>query len=79
MYAKANPVKRSSPIDDLKYDFSYFSTENVRSTVAVDTGSWSCENGHAAEIKLPEKMLVAHTQSTHTIRAVVSPKEAVGH
>jgi hypothetical protein len=39
IYAKANPVRRSSPIYDLKYDFSYFSTENVRSTVAVDTGS----------------------------------------
>jgi hypothetical protein len=39
MNAKANPVRRSSPIDDLKYDFSYFSTENVRSAVDVDTGS----------------------------------------
>jgi hypothetical protein len=57
MYAKANPVRRSSPIDDLKYDFNYFSTENVRSTVAVDTGSYSCENGHAAESELPDKML----------------------
>jgi hypothetical protein len=56
MYAKANPVRRSSPIDDFKYDFSYFSTENVRSTVAVDIGSWSCGNGRAAESELPDKM-----------------------
>jgi hypothetical protein len=57
MYAKANPVRRSSPIDDLKYDCNHFSPENVRSTVAVDTGSYSCENGHAAESELPDKML----------------------
>jgi hypothetical protein len=43
MYAKANPVRRSSPVDDLKYDFRkfrYFNTENVglRSAVAVDIG-----------------------------------------
>jgi hypothetical protein len=50
MYAKANQVRRSLPIDDLKDDFSYFSTENVHSTVAVDTG-------HAAESELPDKML----------------------
>jgi hypothetical protein len=37
-YAKANPVRRSSLVDDLKYDFRSFSTENVRSAVAVDTG-----------------------------------------
>jgi hypothetical protein len=50
-------VRCSSPIDDLKYDFSYFSTENVRSTVAVNTGSYSCENGHAVESEVPDKML----------------------
>jgi hypothetical protein len=50
-------VRRSSPIDDLKYDFSCFSTENVRSTVAVDTGSKSYENGYAADSELPDKML----------------------
>jgi hypothetical protein len=60
IYAKANPVRRSSPINDLKYDFSYFSTENIRSTVVVDTGSYSCENGHAAESELPDKMLWSH-------------------
>jgi hypothetical protein len=30
--------KCSSLADDLKYDFIYFNTENVRSAVAVDTG-----------------------------------------
>jgi hypothetical protein len=38
MYASANPVRSSSPVVDLKYDFRYFNTENVRSAVAVDTG-----------------------------------------
>jgi hypothetical protein len=80
MNAKANPVRRSSPIDDLKYDFSYFSTENERSAVDVDTGI-----ARVAKIDMRQrvnfriKCLVAHTQSTHTLRAVASPRETVGH
>jgi hypothetical protein len=57
MYAEANPVRRSSPVDDLKYDFRYFSEEKVRSAVAVDTGSWRCENGHAAHSGLPNRIV----------------------
>ena len=38
MNAKASPERRSSPVEDLKYDFRYFNTENVRSGVAVETG-----------------------------------------
>jgi hypothetical protein len=79
MNAKANLVRRSSPIDDLKYDFSYFSTVNVSSAVDVDTGSYSCENGHAAESELSDKMF-SRTYAEHSYtRAVASPKEAVGH
>ncbi len=32
-------MRRSSPVDDRKYDFRYFKTEKVRSTVAVGTAN----------------------------------------
>jgi hypothetical protein len=66
MYAKANPVRRSSLVDDLKYDFRYFSTENVRSAVAVDTGRVA-EMGMQQRVNCRIECFVAHKQSTHTI------------
>ncbi len=32
-------MRRSSPVDDRKYDFRYFKTEKVRSAVAVGTAN----------------------------------------
>jgi hypothetical protein len=67
MYAKANPVRCSSPVDDLKYDFRYFSIENVRSAVAVDTGRVAKQDmQQRVNCELPDRMF-CRTYAEHSL------------
>jgi hypothetical protein len=80
-YAKANPVRRSSPIDDLKYDMT---SVTLAQKTYVPLLMWSLvarvvKMDLRQRVNFRIKCLVAHTQSTYELRAVASPMEAVGH
>jgi hypothetical protein len=64
MYAEANPVRRFSPVDDVNYDSRYFSTENVRSAVAVDTG-------RVAKMNMQQRVNCRRMFLSHIRRALI--------